>query len=223
MKRSLTTGKTSNGSFTSFNNLHDYVEFDQKHVMHPYTSMTKPLKTNLVRRAEGVYIYLEDGSDEGVKVIDGMSSWWCMVHGYRNPVLDKAIHDQVKTMSHVMFGGLSHKPAIELCKMLIDITPAGLDKVFLCDSGSISVEVAMKMAIQYWFKLGYPKRSKLLTIRNSYHGDTFGAMSVCDPVNSMHSMFAGILAEHIFVQSPCINEEESIDQIKKAFDEKERY
>lgn len=183
--------------------------------MHPYTSMTSPLRTHLVSRAEGVHIYLEGSSGE-VEVIDGMSSWWAVVHGHRHPVLDAALKAQVDRMSHVMFGGLSHRPAVDLCRLLVEVSPAGLDKVFLCDSGSVSVEVAMKMAVQYWFTMGRAKRSKFLTIRNSYHGDTFGAMSVCDPVNSMHTMFSNILAQHFFVESPCKDEARSLEEMRSV-------
>ena len=177
--------------------------------------MTDPLRTHLVSRAQGVHIYLEGKSGE-VEVIDGMSSWWAAVHGHRNPSLDAALKRQIDSMSHVMFGGLCHRPAVDLCKLLVEVTPQGLDKVFLCDSGSVSVEVAMKMAVQYWFTVGRPERSRFMTIRNSYHGDTFGAMSVCDPVNSMHSMFSNVLPRHLFVESPCKDEQRSLEEMRQA-------
>jgi len=176
----------------------DYLDLDRKYVMHPYTSMTDPLPVYPVASAKGVHIKLENGAE----LVDGMSSWWCAVHGYRHPVLDKAILEQVGHMSHVMFGGLTHKPAATLCELIVKLTPKGLNKVFLCDSGSVSVEVAMKMATQYWYTLGLSKKQKFLTIRNGYHGDTFGAMSVCDPVGGMHSMFRGVLASQIFENCP---------------------
>ncbi|GBG33270.1 Adenosylmethionine-8-amino-7-oxononanoate aminotransferase [Hondaea fermentalgiana] len=175
-----------------------YLKWDRDYVLHPYTSMTDPLPTYPVRRAAGVEFELEDGR----KLVDGMSSWWAAVHGYKNPVLDEALRKQIDEMSHVMFGGLTHEPGATLGKLLVDVTPEGLDKVFLCDSGSVAAEVSMKMAVQYWFTLGQPRKTKFLSLRNGYHGDTFGAMSVCDPVNGMHSMFQGMLAENVFVPSP---------------------
>lgn len=191
-------GSTSKEQHAKMQAETEYLTWDRKYVLHPYTSMTDPLPTYPVRRAEGVHFELEDGR----KLVDGMSSWWAAVHGYKHPVLDEALKRQVDSMSHVMFGGLTHEPAATLGKLLVDITPEGLDKVFLCDSGSVSVEVAMKMAVQYWYTLGEPRKAKFVSLRNGYHGDTFGAMSVCDPVNGMHSMFRGILSEHHFVASP---------------------
>ncbi|WP_318426746.1 adenosylmethionine--8-amino-7-oxononanoate transaminase [Photobacterium leiognathi] len=173
------------------------IEFDKEHVWHPYTSTVTPLTCYPVTSAQGVYLTLEDGT----KLIDGMSSWWSTIHGYNHPVLTEAAKAQLDKMSHVMFGGITHQPAVELCRKLVNITPAPLENVFLADSGSVAVEVALKMALQYWHAKNEP-RSKFLTVSHGYHGDTFAAMSVTDPANSMHRIYKGFLPEHIFAKSP---------------------
>ena len=173
-------------------------EYDQKHIWHPYTSMLHPLPAYTVSGAHGVFLQLSDGRE----LIDGMSSWWTAIHGYNQPRLNAAIEEQLKSVAHVMFGGLTHPPAISLAERLIELTAKPLAHVFFCDSGSVSVEVAIKMAIQYWFAQGRTNKQRLLTVRGGYHGDTFGAMSVCDPVNGMHQMFSGVLAQHLFAPKP---------------------
>jgi adenosylmethionine---8-amino-7-oxononanoate aminotransferase len=174
------------------------LDFDREHLWHPYTSMTDPLPSRLVTGADGVRLRLSDGRE----VVDAMSSWWCAIHGYRHPELDAALREQAAQMSHVMFGGLTHEPAVRLGQRLVDITPTGLEHVFLADSGSVSVEVAIKMALQYQRGRGEPGRTRLLSLRGGYHGDTFGAMSVCDPVGGMHSMFTGVLPQQVFAPRP---------------------
>ena len=178
--------------------MNNIVEFDRKHLWHPYTSMTKPLPTYPVAEAHGVKIKLTDGRE----LIDGMASWWAVIHGYNHPELNKALLEQSKKMSHIMFGGLTHEPAVELARKLIDLTPAPLNKVFLADSGSVSVEVAIKMALQYWTASHRPEKNRLLALRNGYHGDTIGAMALCDPVNGMHHIFEHILTKQLFTEAP---------------------
>ncbi|MDC9592500.1 adenosylmethionine--8-amino-7-oxononanoate transaminase [Xenorhabdus sp. IM139775] len=173
------------------------LEFDQRHIWHPYTSMTHPLPTYPVVSAGGVELVLSDGR----KLVDGMSSWWAAIHGYNHPILNEAAKSQIDKMSHVMFGGITHPPAVELCRQLVAMTPGSLESVFLADSGSIAVEVALKMALQYWQAKG-EIRHRFLTLRHGYHGDTFGAMSVCDPDNSMHNLYKGYLPNHLFADAP---------------------
>jgi len=174
------------------------VNFDDQHIWHPYAKIPNTVPTSLVESADNVYLNLEGGR----RVIDGMSSWWSMIHGYDNPALNQAIKDQIDCVSHVMFGGLTHQPAIDLCQLLIQITPLGLEKVFLADSGSVSVEISLKMALQYWYNKGQIDKTHFVTPRGGYHGDTFGAMSVCDPENGMHHLFQGVLPKHYFVTKP---------------------
>ncbi len=174
------------------------LQFDRSHVWHPYTSLQHPLKVYPVQSASGTQIILESGES----LIDGMSSWWAAIHGYNHPDINKAAKAQIDTMSHVMFGGLTHAPAVNLCKKLVEISPEGLHKVFLSDSGSVSVEVAMKMAIQYHHSKGNKRKNKFLTLSKGYHGDTNAAMSVCDPVSGMHHLFQDFMPKHAFMQAP---------------------
>ncbi|CAH9058323.1 Adenosylmethionine-8-amino-7-oxononanoate aminotransferase [Pseudoalteromonas holothuriae] len=170
--------------------------------------MLNPLPSYGVTHTDKNKIHL----DTGEILIDGMASWWSAIHGYNHPTLISAIHQQSNIMSHVMFGGITHAPAVELCKKLITITPETLDRVFLADSGSVSVEVSIKMALQYWISKNEHGKNKLMTANKGYHGDTFAAMSVCDPINSMHSMYRGFLPEHIFVDAPKAKFGDTIDQ-----------
>lgn len=176
----------------------EILSYDRDHLWHPYTSMVHPSAVYPVKSASGTTLFLEDGRT----LVDGMSSWWAAIHGYNVTEINHAIEGQLKRMAHVMFGGLTHRPAVDLARKLVDLTPKSLNKVFLCDSGSVAVEVAIKMAFQYWYANGRPEKHKLLTVRSGYHGDTFGAMAVCDPVNGMHQMFSGVLSQHYFAEAP---------------------
>jgi adenosylmethionine---8-amino-7-oxononanoate aminotransferase len=176
----------------------ELIALDRAHVWHPYGPMPGLVDPLVVESAAGVRLRLADGRE----LVDGMSSWWAAIHGYRNPVLDKALTDQAGRMSHVMFGGLTHEPAVSLATKLVEITPEPLRHVFLCDSGSVSVEVAVKMALQYWRSLDRPGKHKLLTWRGGYHGDTFHPMSVCDPDGGMHSLWRGVLPNQVFADEP---------------------
>ena len=192
------------------------MNIEEDHIWHPYANIPNKVSTYHVESADGVHLNFKNG----LQVIDGMSSWWCMIHGYNNNFMNEAIKSQIDKVSHVMFGGLTHQPAIDLCKKLISLTPKGLDKVFFADSGSVSVEVSLKMALQYWQNKGYQEKSKFITPRGGYHGDTFGAMSVCDPDNGMHHLFSGVLPKHFFVERPKMdNVEEALhdldSQLKK--------
>ncbi|MBW8190256.1 adenosylmethionine--8-amino-7-oxononanoate transaminase [Neiella marina] len=174
------------------------MQFDRQHVWHPYSAADPQVENYPVRSASGCQIELADGT----KLIDGMASWWSAIHGYNVAEINHAIEHQISQMSHVMFGGLTHQPAIELCKKLVALSPEPMQRVFLSDSGSVSVEVAMKMALQYWHGARQPQKSRFITVRNGYHGDTFGAMSVCDPVNGMHSLFSDVLPQALFLPAP---------------------
>jgi len=192
------------------------VNFDDQHIWHPYAKIPNTVPTYLVESADNVYLNLEGGK----RVIDGMSSWWSMIHGYNNSALNQAIKQQIDCVSHVMFGGLTHQPAIDLCKLLVQVTPPSLDKVFLSDSGSVSVEISLKMAIQYWYNKGRKDKTYFVTPRGGYHGDTFGAMSVCDPENGMHHIFQSVLPKHYFVTKPSIgNTSEALADLNKVLKE----
>lgn len=179
----------------------DVLAFDREHLWHPYTSMTEPTPVRLVTGASGARLTLGGGYD-GREVVDGMSSWWSAIHGYRHPALDAAVREQAAEFSHVMFGGLTHAPAVELGRRLVAITPEPLERVFLADSGSVSVEVAMKMVLQYQRGVGRPDRTRMLTVLGGYHGDTFDCMSVTDPVGGMHAMWQGLLPQQVFAPRP---------------------
>jgi adenosylmethionine-8-amino-7-oxononanoate aminotransferase len=192
---------------------------DRDHIWHPYSSTNSDVPVFAVKSASGVYLTLEDGR----QLIDGMSSWWCAIHGYNVPELNSAIKHQLDDMAHVMFGGLTHAPAVKLCNRLVEITPEKLETVFLADSGSVSVEIAMKMAIQYWQAKQQPEKQKFVSLKNGYHGDTLGAMSVCDPVTGMHTLFSEVLAKNYFAPSPECKfgdscQPQHIDELKKILD-----
>ena len=172
--------------------------FDREHLWHPYASMGKPLPAHAVTSAHGVRLQLADGRE----LIDGMASWWSAIHGYNHPALNAAAKAQLDDMSHVMFGGITHPAAVGLGRRLLDIVPDALQRIFFSDSGSVAVEVAIKMALQYWMSRGEPERCRLLTVNNGYHGDTFATMAVCDPVNGMHHLFAKVLPKHLFAPTP---------------------
>nr|VFK57181.1 MAG: adenosylmethionine-8-amino-7-oxononanoate aminotransferase [Candidatus Kentron sp. TUN]VFK60131.1 MAG: adenosylmethionine-8-amino-7-oxononanoate aminotransferase [Candidatus Kentron sp. TUN]VFK65020.1 MAG: adenosylmethionine-8-amino-7-oxononanoate aminotransferase [Candidatus Kentron sp. TUN] len=179
-------------------NLQDWPAADYKYIWHPYSAIGADLPIFPVQSAKGVRIVLQDGRE----LIDGMASWWCAIHGYNHPVLNRAIEEQLKDMAHVMFGGLTHRPAVALAEQLISLTPEPLQTVFFADSGSVAVEVAMKMAIQYWIAKDITGKTRFLTIRGGYHGDTLGAMSVCDPVTGMHTLFNDVVPQQYFVDMP---------------------
>ena len=193
---------------------------DKELIWHPYSALGSDLPIFPIISAKGVHLKLANGRS----LVDGMSSWWSAIHGYNHQKLNQAIIDQLKNMSHVMFGGLTHPPAIELAETLIDITPDTLTSVFFSDSGSVAVEVAMKMAIQYWHDKSQPNKQKFLTVRNGYHGDTFGAMSVCDPTTGMHSLFNQSLQQQVFIDSPTSKfntscNENDLNNLKNALEE----
>lgn len=183
----------------------ELLALDRQHVWHPYGPMPGRQEPLVVESAAGVRLRVAGHGE----LVDGMSSWWSAIHGYRHPVLDEAARGQLERMSHVMFGGLTHEPAVRLARRLVDITPDGLEHVFLADSGSVSVEVALKMCLQYWRSLGRPEKHRLLTWRGGYHGDTWQPMSVCDPEGGMHGLWAGVLPEQVFADAPPDTYEES--------------
>ena len=200
--------------------LDQLIALDRQHVWHPYAAMPNPLPVFPVKSAHGVRIELEDGRS----LIDGISSWWTCIHGYNHPRLNQAAQQQMAQMSHVMFGGLTHRPAVDLATKLIDLTPAPLQHVFFSDSGSVAVEVAMKLAVQYWHNRGKPDKNRFLTIRSGYHGDTFAAMSACDPVNGMHHLFSGLLTQQYFADAPQVRfeedwKEEDIESFEKLLEQ----
>ena len=196
------------------------IERDRAVLWHPYSSTINAPPVFPVVSASGVRLKLADGRE----LIDGMASWWCAIHGYNHPALNSALEGQLGDMAHVMFGGLTHEPAITLAEKLISITPEPLQKVFLADSGSVSVEVALKMAIQYWAAKDQADKQKFVSLRHGYHGDTFGAMSVCDPETGMHSLFNRVLAQHLFVDVPKTRFEETwseddIDSLRQILEQ----
>ncbi|MFI9151348.1 adenosylmethionine--8-amino-7-oxononanoate transaminase [Streptomyces sp. NPDC053367] len=191
----------------------ELLDLDRRHVWHPYGPMPGQAQPLVVESASGVRLRLADGSGE---LVDGMSSWWAAIHGYRHPVLDEAVGEQLGRMSHVMFGGLTHEPAVRLAKRLVDMSPEGLEHVFLCDSGSVSVEVAVKMCLQYWRSLGRPEKRRMLTWRGGYHGDTWQPMAVCDPDGGMHALWSGVLPQQVFVDAPPAAYEEAYAELLRS-------
>lgn len=187
----------------------EMLAFDAQQIWHPYSSTVNPTPVFPIASASGVRLTLDDGTE----LIDGMASWWSVIHGYNRPELNAAAHAQIDTMAHVMFGGLTHAPAITLAQKLVQMTPQGLDTVFLADSGSVAVEVASKMALQYWQAKGETKKQKLVTVRSGYHGDTTGAMALCDPVGGMHHLFSNLLPQHIFIEAPECGFDELWDEV----------
>ncbi len=200
--------------------LDQLLTLDRRHVWHPYAALPAQGPIFPVRSARGVYLELETGE----RLVDGMASWWACIHGYNHPRLNQAAHVQIDHMSHVMFGGLTHQPAVQLAQRLVAWTPDPLQHVFFCDSGSVAVEVAMKLAIQYWYNQGQPQRQHFLTLRRGYHGDTFAAMAVCDPVNGMHHLFRNSLVSQYFAEAPRVGfdqpwQEEDIDSFARLLDQ----
>ncbi len=188
------------------------IALDRQLIWHPYASAhTSPIYA--VKSASGCTITLNDGT----KLIDGMASWWSAIHGYNHPTLNKAVTDQTRSMAHVMFGGLTHEPAVQLAKTLVQITPDKVSRVFFADSGSVAVEVALKMAVQFWMSQDQPQKTRFFSFRNGYHGDTLGAMSVCDPITGMHHLFSSILPKNIFIPAPPIGFDtpEDVDYVRQ--------
>lgn len=193
-----------------------YSTFDTQHIWHPYNKLPTPTYNPLVKSAKGSKIKLADNRE----LIDGMSSWWCTIHGYNHPYLNQAIENQLQDMAHIMFGGLTHQPAIDLAELLLNITPTCLTKIFFADSGSVAVEVALKMALQFWICKDKPEKNKFIALENAYHGDTFGAMAVCDPINGMHHLFANNLMQNIFAPKPDDSSQgKDIQQLEKIIQE----
>ena len=186
----------------------EIAQLDREYLWHPYTSFTHPSPVFPVRRAQGVHIELADGH----KLIDGMSSWWSVLHGYNHPAINQAIKNQLHQFAHVMFAGFTHEPAAKLAQTLVEITPEGLNKVFFSDSGSVAVEVALKMAIQYWHAQGQAQRTTFVALKQGYHGDTFGAMGVCDPHSGMHHLFHQNFSRHLFADAPSCKFDEEFDE-----------
>lgn len=212
------------GFFVANLTTEDIIRLDRSHIWHPYTSFTNTDPLYAVESARGIYLNLSDGR----QLIDGVASWWCAIHGYNHPKLNEAIQHQLTKMSHVMFGGLTHEPAVKLAQKLVEISPENLQHVFFCDSGSVSIEVAIKMALQYWQSQNQAHRSKLLTIRNGYHGDTLGAMSVCDPTNGMHHLFNATLPQHYFASAPPLgynnkNYGEALSDLKRQLEQNQHH